>query len=146
MIDSQSRMAQVYGYVVCLIAVIVGLMSVAGVTNAVFDYSDPIHSPRYTNGAERPITSFGVYKRAYYERQPARAGSDAPGQVKVARVDSVPETTLRQMYQEDRTDHIDTTRFRALKSLVSAFLLLVVSVVLFTIHWKWLRRQSAQTA
>jgi hypothetical protein len=50
------------------------------------------------------------------------------------------------MYQEDRTDQIDSVRFRALKILVGAMLLLIVSVVLFTIHWKWLRRQSAPAA
>ncbi len=146
MIDSQSRMAQGYGYMVCLIAVIVGLISLAGVTNSLFDYSDPIHSERF--GADRPMTSYNAYKRAYYERQPrpTRTGpGDAP-QARIATADSVPEATLRQMYQEDRTDRVDTTRFRALKSLVGAFLLLVVSVVLFSIHWKWLRRQSAPVA
>ena len=137
-------MAQGYGYVVCLIAVIVGLISLAGLTNSLFDYADPIHSERY--GADRAITSYSAYKRSYYERQPrpTRAGPDAP--VKSAQPDSVPEATLRQMYQEDRADHVDTTRFRALKSLVGSLLLLIVSIVLFMIHWKWLRRQSAQTA
>lgn len=141
MIDNQSKMAQGYGYSVCLIAVVVVLISLAGLTNSMFDYADPIHSQRY--GADRPITSFNAYKRAYYERQPSRTRPDG---VKLAAPDSISETTLRQMYQEDRTDHIDGTRFRALKSLVGSFLLLTVSIILFTIHWKWLRRQSAPAA
>lgn len=146
MIDSQGRMAQGYGYMVCLIAVIVGLISVAGVTNSLFDYADPIHSERF--GTDRPLTSYNAYKRAYYERQPrpTRNGPVDVTQAKTPLADSIPETTLRQMYQEDRADHVDTTRFRALKSLVGAILLLIVSVVLFSIHWKWLRRQYARAA
>lgn len=147
MIDNQSRMAQGYGYIVCLIAVIVGLMSLASVTNSLFDYADPIHSERY--GAERPITSYNAYRRAYYDRQPrpTRAvPADGTVQTKAVPIDTVSEATLHQMYQEDRTDHADSTRFRALKSLVGAILLLIVSVALFSIHWKWLRRQSAPAA
>ena len=143
MIDSQSKLSQSYGYIMCLIAVIVGLISLAGVTNSLFDYADPVHSDRYGMNGERPITSYNAYRRAYYDRQPRGAGS---GSVKTTVPDSVPEATLRQMYQEDRTDRVDTVRFRALKSFVGAFLLLIVSIVLFTIHWKWLRRQSVQTA
>lgn len=145
MIDNQSRLAQSYGYIVCLIAVIVGLISLAGVTNSLFDYADPIHSERYGSGNDRPVTSFNAYKRAYYERQPRPVRSGPDVQAKPA-LDSVSETTLREMYQEDRTDRVDTIRFRALKSFVAAILLLFVSIVLFTIHWKWLRRQSVQTA
>lgn len=137
-------MAQAYGYIVCLIAVVVGLIALVGVTNSLFDYADPIHTDRY--GMGRPISSYSAYKREYYDRQgkPTRTGPD--NGARTASVDSVSEATLRQMYQEDRADHIDSTRFRALKSLVGSILLLVVSIVLFTIHWKWLRRQSAQTA
>lgn len=146
MTESQSKMAQAYGYMVCLIAVVVGLVSLAGLTNSLFDYADPVHSDRWSAG--RPIGSYNAYRRAYYDRQPRPAAvnpADA-GAAPRARNDSVPETMLRQMYQEDRTDHVETTRFRALKSLAGAFLLLVVSIVLFSIHWKWLRRQSARTA
>ena len=147
MIDSQSRMAQGYGYLVCLIAVIAGLASVGGMVNSLFDYVDPVHSDRY-GGSNMPVSSYSAYKRAYYREPrrttvaPDRSGNTAT----VATTDSLPETTLRQMYQEDRADHIDTTRFRALKNLVSTALLLIVSIILFTIHWKWLRRQSARTA
>jgi hypothetical protein len=146
MIDSQSKMAQTYGYMVCLIAVVVVLVSIAGVTNSLFDYADPIHSDRYGVGGERPVTSFNAYRRAYYDRQPRPSKPTADAQGKVTPPDTVSEATLRQMYQEDRTERIDTIRFRALKSFVGAFLLLVVSIILFTIHWKWLRRQSAQPA
>ncbi len=142
MIDSQNRLAQAYGYMVCLVAVLAGLASVAGLTNSIFDYADPIHTDRYSSG--RPVTTYGAYKRAYYERRPesTRAGPGPAAGVP----DSVPEATLRQMYQEDRTDRIDNTRFRALKTMASTGILLLASIILFAIHWKWLRRQSAQTA
>lgn len=142
MIDSNTRMAQAYGYVVCLIAVVVALIALAGTVNGLFDYADPVHSDRYGRSG-MSVTSFNAYKREYYSRQPARAGSGPNG---TAQRDSVSDATLRQMYQEDRADQIDNTKFRALKALVSSVLLLLVSIVLFFFHWKWLRRQSARTA
>lgn len=146
MIDNSSRMAQAYGYIVCLIAVVVGIASIAGTVNSLFDYADPIHSDKYGRSG-MSVTSYNSYKREYYSRQPAapRPGPDNAAPAK-GQVDSLPDATLRQMYQEDRTDHIDNTKFRALRSLVVSVLLLAVSIVLFSIHWKWLRRQSAQTA
>ena len=143
MIDNSSRMAQGYGYIVCLIAVVVGLASIAGLVGSLFDYADPIHSDKYGRSG-MSVTSFNSYKREYYSRRPAptRTGPDA----NAVRNDSLPDATLRQMYQDDRADHIDNTQFRALRSLVSSILLLIVSLILFSVHWKWLRRQSAQTA
>ncbi|MBA2687965.1 MAG: hypothetical protein H0U64_07685 [Gemmatimonadaceae bacterium] len=146
MIESQSRMAQGYGYIVCLIAVIAGLASMGGLVNSLFDYADPVHSDRY-GGSGIPVTSYNAYKRAYYAREPKRVASERGGPDGVAiKSDSVPDATLRQMYQDDRLDHVENTRFRALKNMVSTALLLIVSIILFTIHWKWLRRQSPQTA
>lgn len=143
MIDNSSRMAQAYGYIVCLIAVVVGLASLAGMVGSLFDYADPVHSDKYGRSG-MSVTSYNAYKREYYSRQPAapRPGPD----VTTRPADSLPDVTLRQMYQEDRADHIDNTKFRALRSLVSSLLLLVVSLILFSVHWKWLRRQSVQTA
>ncbi len=146
MIENQSRMAQGYGYAVCLIAVVVGLASMGGLVNSLFDYSDPVHSDRY-GGSGLTVTSYNAYKRAYYAREPRRVASERGGPDAVAvKGDSIPDVTLRQMYQDDRLDHVENTRFRALKNMVSAALLLIVSIILFTIHWKWLRRQSPQPA
>ncbi len=144
MIDSSSRIAQAYGYIVCLIAVVVALISLAGIVGGVFDYADPVHSDKYGRSG-MSVTSFSAYKREYYARQPASA---RPGPDAVARpvVDSIPEEALRRMYQEERADHIENTRFRALRSLVGAVLLMIASLVLFSVHWKWLRRQSQRTA
>lgn len=141
MIDSQNRLAQAYGYIVCLVAVLAGLASVAGLTSSIFDYADPIHTDRYNSG--RPVTTYGAYKRAYYERQQIQTRAGPANVASTGIPDSIPEATLRQMYQEDRADRIDNTRFRALKSIASTGILLLVSIILFTIHWKWLRRQSA---
>lgn len=143
MIENQSRMAQGYGYIVCLIAVVAGLASMGGLVNSIFDYAAPVHSDRY-GGTGMPVTSYNAYKRAYYSRLPTR--TERGPNAAAVNGDSIPDATLRQMYQDDRLDHIENTRFRALKSMAGSALLLIVSIILFTIHWKWLRRQSAQTA
>lgn len=144
MIENQSRMAQGYGYIVCLIAVVAGLASMGGLVNSIFDYAAPVHSDRY-GGTGMPVTSYNAYKRAYYSREPGRTTRGGPNDAPV-KGDTVTDATLRQMYQDDRLDHVENTRFRALKSMAGAALLLIVSIILFIIHWKWLRRQSAQTA
>src|SRR3954464_4300724 len=53
--------AQVYGYAVCLITVIVMLISIKGTIDAAFDLSNPL---RAEGGYGRfgPLTSFELYK------------------------------------------------------------------------------------
>ncbi len=118
-----SRARQWYGYTVCLIAVITGLISVAGSLNNAFDLSNPLAGER---GSDVSLASFEAYK--------ATRGRFSP-----ATPDTTSETTLRARYEALRADRIAHRRFQAWKGLVTQIILLVIAVALFVTHWRWLR-------
>ncbi len=53
---------------------------------------------------------------------------------------------LRARYEALRAAAIRDADFRATQSMVVSGLMLVVAIVLFGLHWRWLRRQSVVVA
>ena len=142
---ASSRVPQAYGYAVCFITVIVMLFSIKGVVDAAFDLSDPLRAE--ANG--RPITNFELYKNANRSTTAAKdqngptPPSAAPAR---AKADSLSDSDLRKLYDAEREAAIGNARFRAIRSLVGNLLLIILAAVLFTIHWRWLRRRDALPA
>jgi hypothetical protein len=136
-----SRVPQAYGYAVCFITVIVMLFSIKGVVDAAFDLSDPLRA----DGGGRPITNFELYKNA---NRTAIGPKDQNGPTPLAatavrnKPDTVSDADLRKLYDAEREAAIGNTRFRAIRSLVGNLLLITLAAVLFTIHWRWLRRRD----
>ena len=126
--EKAGRVRQLYGYTVCLIAVITGLISIAGLLNNAFDLSKPLAADR---GFEVSLTSFEAYK-ATRDRRLSTADRSA--------ADTTSEATLRARYETLRADRIAQRRFEAWKGLVTKLILLVVAVALFVTHWRWLQR------
>ena len=128
-VDKPNRVRQWYGYTVCLIAVITGLICMAGVLDNAFDLSNPL-------GAEgafgESLTSFEAY-RATRDRPSYRPDQSA-------RSDTLSEATLRTRYEALRADRIARRSFEARKGLISDLILLLIAVALFITHWRWLRR------
>jgi hypothetical protein len=140
-----SRVPQAYGYAVCFITVIVMLFSIKGVVDAAFDLSDPLRAD--ANG--RPITNFELYKNANRTASPAKDqnGPASPAATPARnKADTVSDVELRKLYDAEREAAIGNARFRAIRSLVGNLLLIILAAVLFTIHWRWLRRRDALPA
>lgn len=133
--DRPSKIAQAYGYIVCLITVITFLISLNNAIGAVFDLSDPL-TARAMRG-EPSMASFELY-RSEMERYP-RPTPLPDGEA----VEPMDEARQRALFEAAREDRIRATRFQAYRSLVTAALLMVVAVALFTTHWIWLRRQGS---
>jgi hypothetical protein len=133
--------AQVYGYSVCLITVIVMLISIKGTIDAAFDLSNPL---RAEGGYGRfgPLTSFELYKmqargQIRSERfapgpTTARPASDSPS-------DSLSDAQLQKLYEAERESQIGSARFRATRNLVSGILFMILAGIIFAIHWRWLK-------
>ena len=143
--DRSSRIAQAYGYAVCLIAVITILISLVQIVNALFNLSDPLRAEGFGRGAA--LTSFAAYKRSVSNPQvtmrPDMQPAPAPGSTKVDSVGAPPsETELRQAFEDERLDQIGNVRFRSMRTLVTSGLMIVFAVVLFFTHWRWLRREE----
>jgi hypothetical protein len=133
--ERSNKIAQAYGYAVCFIAVVTLLFSSKGIIDSSFDLSAPLRADRYMTGLN--LTSYEAYKRDRLERRdrPTMVGQQAP----------LPDPTdaeIRKMYETDRANQIDNVKFRAMRSLVSNFILVVIAGILFLTHWRWLRRET----
>jgi len=136
-VDKPNRMAQLYGYTVCLIALVVALVSVSSILNAVFERANPLQSEMSFGTA---LTSFEAYK-ATYRREQAMLERGAP-----ARPDTVSEATLRQQYDALVKDRVATVHYRTTKSLTTSAIFLLIALGLFFSHWRWVRRLNGNRA
>jgi hypothetical protein len=141
MASTTNRIAQAYGYAVCFIAVVAMLISTQSIVRSLFDLSDPLRAEGY--GRSGTLTSYSSYKREQLQRPsvPTRTRA-APSDTTAA---PPSETELRQMFEDERIDQIGNVRFRSMKTLVSSILLTIVAIVLFLIHWRWLRREDLKS-
>jgi hypothetical protein len=135
-VERPERVAQLYGYTVCLIAVIMGLISILGIVEAAFDRAAPHLAETTDFGWQEPsVTSFEAYRATRERTQQLRAGPEG------AKLDTVPEPELRRRYEALRADRIERVRFQARRSLVTRTLTLLLASVLFAWHWRWVRRR-----
>jgi hypothetical protein len=138
--ERTNRIAQVYGYAVCLVAIITFLIAAAQIVNAAFNLSDPLRAEGF--GRSASLTSFSAYKREYTQRGGTQMRQRAPGSAADS-VNAMPSTAeLRQMFEDERMDHIGNVRFRSMRTLVSSLLMIIIASGLFLMHWRWLRRED----
>ena len=130
-VDRPNRMAHLYGYTVCLIALIIALVSLSSILNAVFDRANPLQSDSPFGTS---LTSFESYK-ATYRREGAMFDRG-----EAAKADTTSDATLRVRYDALVNDRIAATRYRTAKSLTIGLIFLVISIGLFVTHWRWVRR------
>ena len=137
-----SRIAQVYGYAVCFITVILILVSIKSIVDAVIDLTDPIRADAAGYGRSgRSLSNFELYKldARREPRQPVPVGA-APAKTQPA--DSSSDAELRRQYDAEREQAIGNVRFRAMRTLIGSGLLIIVSLILFVVHWRWLKERD----
>ena len=136
-VDRGNRVAQLYGYTVCLVAVVTVLFAVPSIINSFFRLSDPLQAQ---GGFEPVLSSFNAYK-ATWERARGFAGAD-----EARPVPPPSETELRQRYEALRADRIASNHYEGRRSLVVSTLLLLLALGLFVGHWRWLRRRASDVS
>ncbi len=129
--DKPHKIAQLYGYAVCLVTVITFLISVSSMVGALFDLSNPLHAGWYQGPN---LASFETYKMDQLRSPRHGDEQSAPGYVP-------DDETLRTMYEAARADRIERVGFQARRTLTSHGLLLIVCVTLFVGHWVWIRNR-----
>jgi hypothetical protein len=136
-----SRIAQVYGYAVCFITVIVILISIKSVVDAVIDLTDPIAAESGGYGRSgRSLSSFELYKLD--TRRDPRAPVAEPVTPANAKPDTLSDVELRRLYDAEREQAIRNVKFRAMRTLIGSVLLMIVSLILFVVHWRMLRERD----
>jgi hypothetical protein len=132
-VEQPNRVAQMYGYTVCLIAVIIGITAASSILDAAFDRAHPLQSD-YPIGAS--LTSFEAYK-ATLQRERMMMGPQAP-----AIPDTASDPTLRARFDALVSDRTAATVYRTTKTFVTSGTMLLLAVIMFLVHWRWLRRFS----
>ncbi len=129
--EKPQRMAQVYGYLVCLVAVITTLICVSTLVSAILDLGDPLHAG-WTPPGSPSLASFDNYK--------ADILKSAPKEAEAAKTYIPDDQTLRAMYEAAKNDKIQSVRHESNRTIVIDAILLVICIVLFVTHWRWMRK------
>ena len=132
------RIPQIYGYAVCLIAVVVVLMSVNSLVDQAFLLSDPLA------GANRYGLAGGASLSSYESYRATRArGRDFIPQPEGGATETdtaaPSEAELRAEYESLREDALSRVRFESRRELTQSAVLLLLAVALFAWHWRWVR-------
>jgi hypothetical protein len=136
-VERPERVPQLYGYTVCLIALIWGLTSALSIVDDALSLSAPeLRNSRFGWG-EASVTSFEAFRVTYdrARRIGAPMQTDAP-------FDTIPEPELRKRYETLRADRIQRSRYEARRELVTGTLSLAIAAGLFVFHWRWVRRRG----
>ncbi len=129
-LDKHNRIASIYGYLVCVVAVITFLICLGNLVAATFDLTDPLHASGNFE-QQRSLSSLENYRMDVI-------GSLPDGQ-------PAPEAeSIRAMYEAARNSQIQSVRLRSMRIITVSGLLILVSVVLFGGHWIWLRRSGSR--
>jgi hypothetical protein len=130
--EKPNRIPQIYGYTVCLIAVVAFLISINGIVDATFTLANPLHG-QY--GHVEGLTSFESYEASRVERVAPERNLPA---------DTASLETRRRRFEALRADRIDANRLQAWRRLVGSGLTMLIAIALFAWHWSWLRARVAE--
>ena len=128
--DKTQRIQMVYGYAVCLVAVITFLISVTSMVYAVIDLTDPLSAYR-TYGKDAPsLASFDNYKIDIIK------ATDPAHELELD------DATMTSMYEAAKADAVAKVKHQSIRSLMINGLVMIITIVLFITHWMWMRRLS----
>ena len=131
-VDRPNRIAQWYGYSVCLVAVVVLLLTLTAMVNSLFTLANPLHGE---NDFGPALSSFEAYRATHDQSQYLD-----PTEREAVRRAPPSDAELRTRYTALRADRIERNRYGAQRSLVGAGLMTLFAAALFLFHWRWLRR------
>lgn len=127
-------MAQIYGYIVCLVTVFVFLFCLPNLVKAIINISDI----DYASGAPSVLTEpyekwkVKVVKSLRYTYDHDEGVDES--------IEIPKEAALKKIYESERTNSRRSYKVRLIQDLIENILLVFVSLALFLFHWKWLRK------
>jgi hypothetical protein len=132
--EKPHRMAQIYGYIVCLVAVITFIICLANFIPAIMDLGDPLHAGSMFGMQNSP--SLASYEN--YKMDILKSSSKEGEQSTQAYVPD--DQTLRTMYEAAKEDRIQTSRHQSTRTIVVSSIVMLLSIALFLSHWMWMRK------
>lgn len=132
--EKSQKIQMVYGYAVCLVAVITFLISVTSMVYALIDLSEPLSAYR-TYGADAPsLASFENYKVDIIKATDPAHGLE------------LGDASLNSMYESAKMDAVAKVKHKSMRSIIVNGLVLLICIVLFITHWMWMRRLSKKSS
>ena len=135
---SQRITAQIYGYAVCLVAVITFIIAVTTLVVAVLDLGDPMHSG-FTPEGSPSLASYENYKMDVM-----RVSQKGDENIKAGYTPD--EQTLKAMYEAAKNDKMQSANHQTNKSITLGAILIFISFALFFTHWRWMRKMNRATS
>jgi hypothetical protein len=134
-VERPERVPQLYGYSVCLIALAIAIVSVTGIVGSAFDLTTPTMANDSEFAFEPSVSSFEAYRSTYDRERRLMPNENA-----TVPADTTPERILRQRYEALRNDRVERAIVRAHRGLITNSFGLLLAVVLFAFHWRWVRK------
>jgi len=134
--EKPHRIAQIYGYTVCLVVVITFIICISNIIPSIMDLSDPLHA-----GASFQFT--GTPSLASYENYKMDILKSTKSDDQKTGTNYIPDDkTMRSMYEAAKADRISQNNHSSIRTIVVSGLIILISIVLFITHWLWMRRLS----
>jgi len=128
---STKLVPQLYGYAVCLVAVITFLFSFTAMVIAIVDVDEPLHA-----GWSFPLSP----SLASYENYKMDVLKSSKGDVSTSSY--LPDDqTLHTMFDAAKAERVLKVKHQARQSVIIGGLLIIVSVILFASHWMWMQKR-----
>ena len=124
--ERKQKVIQIYAVVICIVSVITIIISTSSLVSAIIDRSDPLYANYYGRGKD--LASFENYKM------------DALESTKEDQAYIPDDETLHEMYEASKKDKIKSVLHRTHRSMMVSSLMILISIVLFGIHWWLLQR------
>lgn len=124
-----SVIGEIFGYLVCLLAVVIFFISVAGIVNSAFRVANPTAGPRAIGA--RMIGGPGRHGDFFFR---TRGG---PQQQTAPMPPGAPDIGMK------RANFVGDARFEAVRRLVLAIVMFALSIVVFRRAFAWLNPKQA---
>ena len=130
--SKQHLFSQIYGYTVCLIALIFSIVSIPAFVVSVMDQSDSAISSRLS----LKYTSFESFK---YKQLASQKKAEAVEKEITEKVQTPDDQALRVMYDSEKTSEMDRLTYQAKRYFIKRLLMMIISLLGFIMHWIWVR-------
>ena len=132
--EKPHRMAQIYGYIVCLVSVITFIICLANIIPSIIDLGDPLHAGNFYAMQNSPsLASFENYKMDILKSKGKEDAESSQAYIP-------DDQTIRAMYEAAKSDRIQTAKHEAKRTIIVSSIIIVFSLGLFISHWFWMRQ------
>jgi hypothetical protein len=127
---NNDRVAQLYGYSVCLIALVTLLFAIPSLVDQMLSFGN--------NG----VAGYGVQSVRTFDAYKATRDSQTRISVDGSTEPKKTDAQLRAEYEAVRADRISTAQSQSIRSIVTGSIMVLLAIGLFLFHWRWLRDRS----